>query len=140
MRQQHWRFSPPPYKLHRCYLSGCPQRLLVSPCCLLQSTSASPLHPLHTRHCLQCTVVRSSSRPVSPTANPSTAWASTCQHLSATGALPCNRRWTGPDSWTGPTPGFPSDQCSAKVSQQPRWTQIKDHVGLNLSLSVMDWC
>lgn len=123
--QQHWRFSPPPYKPHHCYLSGRPQGLPVPLPRLLRSTSTptSPVHPLHPHCRLQCTMVRSGSRPVNPTPGPSTAWASTGQHLPAPGPLPCHGRWAGPDSWAGAAPGFPSDQHSAEVCQQPRRTQ-----------------
>lgn len=134
MCQHHWRFSPPPYKPHHCYLSGCPQGLPGPPPCLLHSTStpASPVHPLHPHRCLQCTMVWPSSRHINPTPGPSTARASTCQHLPAPEPLPRHGRWTGPGSQAGASPGFSSDQCSAEVSQQPRRTQPADHVGLGV--------
>lgn len=145
MCQQHWRFSPPPYKPHHCYLSGCPQGLPVPPPCLLHScsTPTSPVHPLRPHCCLQRTMVWSSSRPIDPTPGPSTARASTCQHLPAPGPLPHHGRWTGSDSRAGASPGFPSDQRSAEVSQQPRRTQPEDHVGLGeragLNPAQLDW-
>lgn len=130
--QQHWRFGPPPNKPHHGYLSGCPQGLPVPPPRLLRSTSTptSPVHPLRPYRCLQCTMVRPSSRHINPTSGPSTTRASTCEHLPAPEPLPCHGRWTGPDPQTGSSPGFSSDQRSAEVSQQPRRTQPADHVGL----------
>lgn len=146
--QQHWRFSPPPYKPHHRYLSGRPQGLLVPPPCLLHSTPTPtpPVHPLHPHLRLQRTMVRSSSRPLNPTPGPSTAWASAGQHLPAPGSLPHHGWWTGPDSRAGTAPGFPSDQRSAEVSQQPRRTQPEDHVGLGVRAGLnhgptgLDWC
>jgi len=122
--QQHWRFSPPPHKLHHRYLSGHPQGLPVPPPCLLHPTPTSPVHPLPPHCCLQCTMVRSGSRSVKPT-----AWASTGQHLPAAGPLPRHGWWAGPDSRSGAAPGFPSDQLSPEVRQQPGRTQHEDHVG-----------
>lgn len=122
--QQHWRFSPPPYQLHHCYLSGYPQGLPMPPTCFLHFTSTPtfPVYSLHPHRCLQCTMVRSGSRSLNPTPGSSTAWASTGQHLPAPGPLPHNGWWTGADSRAGATPGFPSDQLSPEVDQQPRRT------------------
>lgn len=132
--QQHWRFSPPPDKPHHRYLSGHPQGFPVPLPCLLHSTStpASPVHSLRPHRRLQRAMVWSGSRPVNPTPGSSTAWASTCQHLPAPGPLSRYGWWTGPDSRAGTAPGFPSDQHSAEVSQQPRRTQPEDHVGLGV--------
>lgn len=129
MRQQHRRLSPAAHQ-HRCrdLLSRAP-RLPVPPSCFLHSASspAFPVHPLHSHRCLQRTVVWSRSRAVGPTAesHPRTP---ARQHLPALGPLPSHTRWTGPDSRAG----FPSDQHSAEVCQQPRRPQPEDHIGLEV--------
>lgn len=132
--QQHRRLRPPSNKPHHCYLSGCPQGLPLPPSCLFHSTSTptSPVHPLHPHRCLQCSMVRSSSQPVHPTPGSCAAGASACQHLAAPGPLPCHSWGAGADSRAGASPGFPSGQRSAEVSQQPRRTQPEDHVGLGV--------
>lgn len=129
--QQHRRLCPPPHKPHHCYLSGRPQGLPVPPPCLLYPTPTptTPVHPLHPDCCLQRTVVWSCPWFVKPTPGSSSAWASTGQHLPAPGSLP---HPAGPDSRAGPAPGFPSIQCPAEVSQQPRRTQPENHVGLGV--------
>lgn len=132
--QQHRRLRPPSNKPHHRYLSGCPQGLPLPPSCLFHSTSipTSPVHPLHPHCCLQRSMVWSSSQHVHPTPGSCTAGASACQHLAAPGPLPCHSWGTGPDSRAGASPGFPSGQRSAEVSQQPRRTQPEDHVGLGV--------
>lgn len=129
MCQQHRGLSPATYKHHCRYFFSCAQGFPVPLSCLLHSTSApaSPV-PLHSHCCLQCTVVWSCSRTVSPTAESHAGWTPARQHLPALGPLPSRAWWTGPDSRAG----FPSDQHSAEICQQPRRPQPEDHIGLGL--------
>lgn len=127
--QQPRRFSPPPRKLHHRYLSGHPQGVPVSPARLLRPAPTSPVHPLHPLTRLQCTMVRSGSRPVE-SGSAAAARPPAGQHLPDAGPLPHRRWWTGPDPRAGAPPGLPPEQLSPEVSQQPRRTQHEDHVGL----------
>lgn len=144
VRQQHRRLSPTTYKRHCRSFFSCAQGLPVPPSCFLHSTStpASPVHPLHSHCCLQCTMVRSCPRTVGPTAESHAAWTPARQHLPALGPLPSHTWWTGPNSRAG----FPSDQHSAEICQQPRRPQPEDHIGLgvragfNPSPTGKDWC
>lgn len=142
--QQHRRLSPPPHQCRCRYFLSRAQGLPVPPSCFLHSAStpASPVHPLHSRCCLQRTMVRSCSRTVGPAAEPRAARTPACQHLPALGPLPGHPWRTGPNSRAG----FPSDQHPAEICQQPGRPQPEDHIGLgvgaglNPSPAGQDWC